>query len=150
MKEKIHVLKEKGGEFFKDFKAFAIKGNVIDMAVGVIVGGAFGKIITSLVSDIVMPLFAMVLGNKAFESMFIVLREASDPKDNIVLYYGNFILQIVDFLIIAFSIFIVLRLLIKFKRKQETAPVEIPLEPTAEERLLTEIRDLLKESQNKE
>ena len=143
------------GKFIQDFKAFALKGNVIDMAVGVIVGGAFGKIVSSLVDDIIMPLITICTGNTGFENLKYVLHHA-EPADaalgkaaveEVAINYGMFIQNIVDFLIIALSIFIALRVTMKFMKKEkeeEAAPAPAP-EPTTEEKLLTEIRDLLKD-----
>lgn len=143
------------GKFIQDFKAFALKGNVIDMAVGVIVGGAFGKIVSSLVDDIIMPLITICTGNTGFENMKYVIHHA-EPADaalgkaaieEVAINYGMFIQNIVDFLIIALSIFIALRVTMKFMKKEkevEAAPAPAP-EPTTEEKLLTEIRDLLKD-----
>lgn len=143
------------GKFIQDFKAFALKGNVVDMAVGVIVGGAFGKIVSSLVNDIIMPLITICTGNTGFENMKYVIHHA-EPADaalgkaaieEVAINYGMFIQNIVDFVIIALSIFIALRVTMKFMKKEkeeEAAPAPAP-EPTAEEKLLTEIRDLLKD-----
>ena len=142
------------GKFIQDFKAFALKGNVIDMAVGVIVGGAFGKIVSSLVDDI-MPVITICTGNTGFENMKYVIHHA-EPADaalgkaaveEVAINYGMFIQNIVDFLIIALSIFVALRVTMKFMKKEkevEAAPAPAP-EPTGEEKLLTEIRDLLKD-----
>lgn len=133
---------------FKDFKEFAMKGNVLDLATGVVIGGAFGKIVTSLVNDIIMPLIGLLLGGRSFEARQLLLREGSGEEANLILYYGAFIQSIVDFLIIAFSIFIFIRLISKFQIKkqaeEETTEKEEPT-TTNEEILLTEIRDLLKE-----
>lgn len=143
------------GKFIQDFKAFALKGNVIDMAVGVIVGGAFGKIVSSLVDDIIMPVITICTGNTGFENMKYVIHHA-EPADaalgkaaseEVAINYGMFIQNIVDFLIIALSIFVALRVTMKFMKKEkevEAAPAPAP-EPTGEEKLLTEIRDLLKD-----
>ena len=142
------------GKFIEDFKQFALKGNVIDMAVGVIVGGAFGKIVSSLVDDIIMPCISVITGNTGFENMKYIIHHA-EPADaavgkaaieEVAINYGMFIQNIVDFIIIALSIFIALRVTVKFMKKEkeaEAAPAPAP-EPTAEEKLLTEIRDLLK------
>lgn len=135
--------------FIKDFKEFAMKGNVIDMAVGVIIGGAFGKIVTSLVNDIIMPVVGLATGGINFTELSTTLHEAElNPageivKEAVTLNYGMFIQNIVDFLIIALSIFVALKVVMKFKKKEEEAPAPAP-EPTKEEVLLTEIRDLLK------
>lgn len=142
------------GKFIEDFKQFALKGNVIDMAVGVIVGGAFGKIVSSLVDDIIMPCISVITGNTGFENMKYIIHHA-EPADaaagkaaieEVAINYGMFIQNIVDFIIIALSIFIALRVTVKFMKKEkeaEAAPAPAP-EPTAEEKLLAEIRDLLK------
>ncbi len=125
----------------KEFKEFAIKGNVIDMAVGVVIGTAFSKIVTSLVNDIIMPLTTCFI-KQQFSSLYIKLRGTN------VLAYGNFIQTIVDFLIISVSIFAVVKVMNAFKRKKEEVVAEAPKGPSTEE-LLTEIRDLL-EKQNKQ
>ena len=124
-------------KFIKEFKEFALKGNVVDMAVGVIIGGAFGKIVTSLVNDIIMPLVGVFLKD-SFSSLKIGLR-----GDNAILI-GSFIQNIVDFVIVALCIFMFIKLINKFKKKEEPKP-EAPKGPTSEE-LLAEIRDLLKEN----
>ena len=130
---------------FKDFKEFAMKGNVLDLATGVVIGGAFGKIVTSLVNDIIMPLIGLLLGGRSFDSRHLLLREGLGEEADLILQYGMFLQSIVDFLIIAFSIFMFIRLISKLQRtkKVEEAKVEEPL-PTNEEVLLTQIRDLLK------
>ena len=141
----------------KKFKEFAIKGNVIDMAVGVIIGGAFGKIVTSLVNDIVMPFFGYLTAGMDFKSLKWVLSPAViedgvTKKAEAAVLYGNFIQNVIDFFIIAFSIFMVINLITKAKeiaiRKEEAAEEAAPEEPKgpSQEELLTEIRDLLKES----
>jgi large conductance mechanosensitive channel len=121
----------------KEFKDFVMRGNVIDLAVAVIIGVAFGAIITSLVNDILMPIVGVLLGGADFSGLSIEVGEA-------VIAYGNFIQAIVGFLIIAFAIFMIVRAINKLQRQEEAAP-EAPPEPSAEEVLLTEIRDLLKE-----
>ena len=134
---------------WEDFKKFALKGNVMDLAVGVIIGGAFGKIVTSLVNDIIMPLIGVITGGINFTAAKWVIREAvGDTIPELSLNYGQFFQNIIDFLIIALSIFMVIRLLQKAKRKEIKKEDEAPKqpEPTKEEVLLTEIRDLLKES----
>ena len=143
--------------FLQEFKEFALKGNVVDMAVGVIIGGAFGKIVTSLVNDIIMPLIGALIGNVDFTTLSATLRAAvTDPatgevlKEAVTLNYGNFIQTTVDFLIIALCIFLALKGMMKAtnlvkKQKEEEAAAAPAPEPTAEEKLLTEIRDLLKE-----
>lgn len=141
---------------WNDFKKFAFKGNIIDMAVGVIIGGAFGKIVTALVNNIITPLISILTGKTNFTELKWVISEAvKDAEGNVTvaenaLMYGNFIQSVIDFFIIAFCIFIFLRIITKakskFEKKQEPAP-EAPKGPTQEE-LLAEIRDLLKESAN--
>jgi len=127
----------------KDFKKFAIRGNVMDLAVAVIIGGAFGKIVTSLVNDLIMPLIGLLLGKVDFKSLKWVLDEAVGDQPEVAVNYGAFIQNVVDFVIIAFVIFLMIRLIEKMKSKPEPAP-ETPA-PTPEDiQLLTEIRDLLK------
>jgi len=136
--------------FLADFKAFAMKGNIIDMAVGVIIGGAFGKIVSSLVNDIIMPCVGLLTGGINFTELKATLHDAVlDPttqeviKEAVTLNYGMFIQNVVDFLIIAFSIFMALKVIVKFKKAEAEAPAPAPA-PSKEEVLLTEIRDLLK------
>lgn len=124
---------------WKQFKAFALKGNVLDLAVGVIIGTAFGKIVTSVVNDIIMPLFGLILGGVNLSNLTLTYREA-------VVSYGVFLQTIVDFTIIAFSIFLFIKLITRFKRKEEAKPTEPPA-PSNQELLLAEIRDLLKNRQ---
>ena len=126
--------------FISEFKEFAMKGNVMDMAVGVIIGGAFGKIVSSLVDDILMPLVGVVTGNVDFTKLEFAFGEG---ELSAVLKYGNFIQNVVDFLIVAFCIFLMLKGINKMNQKKEEAPAPAP-EPSAEEKLLGEIRDLLK------
>lgn len=137
--------------FIQDFKAFALKGNVVDMAVGVIIGGAFGKIVTSVVNNIIMPPIGVVTGGVDFTDLKVTLKEAVVEGETVVseavtLNYGQFIQDVVDFLIIAFCIFLMIKGIAKLSRKKEEAPAEPAPEPepSAEEKLLTEIRDLLK------
>lgn len=144
----------KKSSFLEEFKAFAMKGNVIDMAVGVIIGGAFGKIVSSLVADIVMPLVGILVGSVNFRDLTLKLSEAvTNGKGEVItpavaIPYGLFLQNVLDFLLIAFSIFLAIKLLGKLKKKEEaiSAP-ESPQAPiqSKEELLLTEIRDLLKE-----
>lgn len=139
-------------KFLNDFKSFAMKGNVLDMAVGVVIGGAFGKIVTSLVNDVIMPITGKLVGGINFTDLELVLSKAVVAEDGTVttpevaIAYGKFIQSTVDFLIIAFCIFLFIRLIGKLSRKKEEAPATpAPApEPSAEEKLLTEIRDLLK------
>ena len=136
--------------FIKEFKEFAMKGNVMDMAVGVIIGGAFGKIVTSLVNDVLMPVISVATGGIDFTNLFVnlsddvkykTLAEAQEAGAS-VFAYGLFIQNIIDFIIIAFCIFLMIKAMNKLKKKEEPAP-EAPKGPTQEE-LLAEIRDLLK------
>ena len=131
-----------------EFKAFVMRGNVVDMAVGVIIGGAFGKIVTSLVNDIFMPIIGMVLGNVDFTSLEIKLGEPVEGAEQAAIRYGMFIQEIVNFLIIAFCIFMVIKLINKVKKKKDEEPAPAP-EPTKEEVLLTEIRDALNKMADK-
>ena len=142
--------------FLQDFKAFAMKGNVIDMAVGVIIGGAFGKIVSSVVADVIMPPLGLLVGGVNFTDLKWVMKPAEgvDGKEiaAVTLNYGNFLQATFDFLIIAFSIFLFIRLLTKLTAKKEAAAPATPPAPpapTKEEVLLTEIRDLLKEQKGK-
>lgn len=128
----------------QDFKKFAFKGNVIDMAVGVIIGGAFSTIVNSLVNDLIMPIFGAITAGMDFKSLKFILSAATETKPEAAILYGNFIQNVINFLIIAFSIFMVIRALTKFKKEEPPAP-EPPKGPTQEE-LLAEIRDLLKSS----
>lgn len=132
-------------KFIDDFKTFAIKGNVMDMAIGVIIGGAFGKIVSSFVNDVVMPPLGLLLGGMDFADMFIELKPAIGEIPAVTLNYGLFINNVLDFLIIAFTIFMVISSFNRMKRKQEAvAPPPAPPALTNEELLLAEIRDLLK------
>ena len=127
----------------KEFKDFAVRGNVIDMAVGIIIGGAFGKIVSSFVADVILPPIGMLLGGVDFTTLSVVLKEATEETAAVVLGYGKFIQTVIDFLIIAFAIFLVIKWINSLKKKEEEAPAAPP-EPSKEETLLTEIRDLLK------
>ena len=138
--------------FLQEFKAFAMKGNVIDMAVGVIIGGAFGKIVSSLVADIIMPVFGLLVGGVNFTDLKWVMKPACvvDGKEiaAVTLNYGNFLQMTFDFLIIAFSIFLFIKLITRITAKRKAAADAVPPAPpvpSKEEILLTEIRDLLKE-----
>ena len=132
---------------FKKFKEFAFKGNVVDMAVGVVVGGAFGKIVTSLVSDIITPFFGYITANVSVAYLKYVLTPATEETAEVAIKYGLFIQNIIDFFIIAVSIFAIISLMgyvrEKFEKKEEEVKAEEPAKPTVEE-LLTEIRDALK------
>lgn len=138
------------GRFIEEFKKFAMRGNVVDMAVGVIIGGAFGKIVTSLVNDLVMPVLGVLVGGVNFTDLKLTLKEAVMDGETVVspavtLNYGNFLQSTFDFLIIAFSIFMFIKLINKLSRKKEEAQPATPPAPPADVQLLTEIRDLLKE-----
>lgn len=130
-------------EIINEFKKFAVKGNVIDMAVGVIIGGGFGKIVTSLVNDIIMPTVGSMLGGVKFKQLKYVYQAAQDGSPEIALNYGNFIQTSFDFLIVAFCVFMMVRTINKLKKKEDEKPAE-PAAPPKQEVLLEEIRDLLK------
>ena len=135
-------------KFLNDFKAFAMRGNVVDMAVGVIIGGAFGKIVSSLVADIIMPPIGFLVGGVNFTELAITLKvpEIINGVQTapVTINYGNFLQAVFDFIIIAFCIFMLVRLISRLSKKEESKPAAPP-QPSAEEKLLTEIRDLLKE-----
>jgi large conductance mechanosensitive channel len=128
----------------QEFKEFAVKGNMVDMAVGIIIGAAFGKIVSSLVADVIMPPLGLLIGGVDFGDLAVTLKEAAGDVPAVTIKYGNFIQTIVDFTIIAFAIFLVIKLINKLKRSEAAAPPAPPA-PSKEEILLTEIRDLLKE-----
>ena len=130
--------------FMQEFKGFAIKGNVVDLAVGVIIGGAFGKIVSSVVNDIVMPPIGLLIGGINFKDLKVVLSHNPDGSPAATFAYGNFIQTIIEFLIIALAVFMIVRLLQKLKRREEEKPTIPPPPPSQEVVLLTEIRDLLK------
>ena len=133
------------GNFVQEFKEFALKGNVVDMAVGVIIGGAFGKIVSSLVNDIIMPPIGVLTGGVDFKDLKTVLVEATEEAEAVTLNWGMFVQNVIDFLIIAISIFCIIKMMTRLsKKKEEPAPAPAEPEPTKEEVLLTEIRDLLK------
>lgn len=145
------------GKLSKEFRDFAFKGNVVDMAVGVVVGGAFGKIVTSLVNDVIMPPIGVLLGGVDFSDLSVVLKPetvdaAGQAISAVTLNYGNFIKTIVDFLLVALSVFIFVKIIstarqkLEKKKKEEPAPAPAPPQPTKEEVLLTQIRDLLAEN----
>ncbi|MBQ9138925.1 MAG: large-conductance mechanosensitive channel protein MscL [Alistipes sp.] len=138
--------------FLKEFKAFALKGNVMDMAVGVIIGGAFGKIVTSLVNDVIMPPIGLVVGGVDFTDLKLTLKKAvieagAEVAPAVTWNYGAFIQQVVDFTILAFCVFMMVKVMNKLLKKEEAkpAPAPAPPAPSKEEVLLTEIRDILKE-----
>jgi large conductance mechanosensitive channel len=136
----------------KEFKTFAMRGNVLDMAVGIIIGGAFGKIVSSFVADVIMPPIGILIGGADFSDLKLVLKSpVLGEAGKIItpgasLNYGMFINSVIDFVIIAFAIFMLIKAMNRIQRKEEAKAVEapVPLEPTNEEKLLTEIRDLLK------
>ena len=127
-----------------EFKEFAVKGNVVDMAVGIIIGAAFGKIVTALVGGVIMPPIGVALGGVDFSDLALTVKEAAGDVPAVVISYGAFIQTVIDFTIIAFAIFMVIKLINTLKKEEEEAPSEPPA-PSNEEVLLTEIRDLLKE-----
>ena len=138
--------------FLKEFKAFALKGNVMDMAVGVIIGGAFGKIVTSLVNDIIMPPIGILVGGVDFTNLKLVIKKAvieggAEVAPAVTWNYGAFIQQVVDFTILALCVFMMVKVMNKLLKKEEAkpAPAPAPPAPSKEEVLLTEIRDILKE-----
>ena len=127
----------------QEFKAFAVRGNVVDMAVGIIIGAAFGKIVSSAVADVVTPPLGLLIGGVDFSDLAITLREAVDDKAAIVLSYGKFLQALFDFAIVAFAVFLLVKGINHLKRKEAAAP-SLPPAPSKEEQLLAEIRDLLK------
>lgn len=129
--------------FAKDFKAFIMRGNVIDLAVAVVIGAAFGKVVTSLVNDIIMPPIGMITGGVDFSELKAIIQNSPDPKKVVAINYGSFVNTIITFLIISLAIFIVIKLLEKAMPKKEAAPPPTPPDVV----LLTEIRDLLKQQQ---
>ncbi|MGF6091996.1 large-conductance mechanosensitive channel protein MscL [Pseudomonas sp. 18173] len=131
-----------------EFKAFAVKGNVVDMAVGIIIGAAFGKIVTSFVGDLIMPPIGMLIGGVDFSDLAITLKAAEGTTPAVVLAYGKFIQTIIDFVIVAFAIFMGVKAINRLKREEAVAP-SLPPAPTKEEELLGEIRDLLKAQNNR-
>jgi large conductance mechanosensitive channel len=143
-----------GAFMFKEFREFAMRGNVVDMAVGIIIGAAFGTIIKSLVDDVIMPPIGLVIGNVDFSSLFVVLSEGTTPgpyasleaarqASAVTINYGAFLNTVITFIIVAFAVFTLVRTMNKLKRTEEEAP-PAPPQPSGEEKLLAEIRDLLK------
>ncbi len=128
----------------KEFKEFAVKGNVVDMAVGIIIGAAFGKIISSLVGDVIMPPIGVLLGGVDFSNLSVIVQAAVDKKPAVVISYGKFLQTIIDFAIIAFAIFMAVKAMNSLKKKEAEVPAA-PAPPSNQELLLEEIRDLLKE-----
>ena len=137
------------GKFMTEFREFAMRGNVVDMAVGIIIGAAFGKIVSSFVADVIMPPLGLALGGVDFSDLAITLQAATEGAAAVTLNYGKFIQTVVDFLIVAMAIFVAIRVMNRLKRKEEEKPAAPPPppEPSAEEKLLAEIRDLLKSRQ---
>ncbi|MBS0850085.1 large-conductance mechanosensitive channel protein MscL [Citrobacter sp. JGM124] len=132
----------------KEFRDFAMRGNVVDLAVGVIIGTAFGKIVSSLVADIIMPPLGVLIGGIDFKQFSLTLREASGDVPAVVMNYGSFIQSIFDFVIVAFAIFMAIKVINKlYRKKEEAAPA--PAGPSQEEVLLSEIRDLLKQQNDR-
>jgi large conductance mechanosensitive channel len=129
----------------KEFKEFAVKGNVIDMAVGIIIGAAFGKIVSSLVGDVIMPPIGVVLGGVDFSNLSIVVQAAVDKKPAVLISYGKFLQTIIDFTIVAFAMFMAIKAMNALKKKEAATEAPAPAAPTNQELLLTEIRDLLKD-----
>ena len=131
-----------------EFKEFIARGNVVDMAIGVIIAGAFGKITTSLVNDVFMPFISWIFGTRDMTALNLVVREATETQEAIVIGFGSFVATIIDFLLIALVVFVIVKAMNSAKKKMEKpaepAPAPAPPEPSAEEKLLTEIRDLLK------
>ena len=133
--------------FLKEFREFAMRGNVVDLAVGVIIGAAFGKIVSSLVADIIMPPLGLLIGGIDFKQFAVTLRPAEGDVPAVIMHYGVFIQNIFDFIIVAFAIFMAIKLMNKVYKKADE-PKAAPV-PTKEELLLTEIRDLLKQQSSK-
>ncbi|WP_271410656.1 large-conductance mechanosensitive channel protein MscL [Pseudomonas sp. Q1-7] len=131
-----------------EFKAFAVKGNVVDMAVGIIIGAAFGKIVSSFVGDVIMPPIGLLIGGVDFTDLAVTLKAAEGDIPAVVLSYGKFIQTVLDFVIVAFAIFMGIKVLNQLKREEAAAPATPPA-PTKDQELLTEIRDLLKAQQSK-
>lgn len=135
--------------FIKEFKTFAMRGNVVDMAVGIIIGAAFGKIVSSFVSDVIMPPIGVLLGGVDFKDLALTIKDATAEQAAVLIKYGAFIQTVIDFLIIALAVFVGLKAMNSLQRKEDAAPEpETPAAPTADIQLLTEIRDLLKKTNN--
>jgi large conductance mechanosensitive channel len=131
--------------FVKEFREFAVKGNVVDMAVGIIIGAAFGKIVTSFVGDVVTPPLGYLIGGVDFTNLAVTLPAIQEGKEAVTLRYGAFLQTLFDFIIIAFAIFLAVKMINRLKRKEEVAPSTPPPPPSRQEVLLEEIRDLLKQ-----
>jgi large conductance mechanosensitive channel len=152
MNTPLREAEQKGSQMLKEFRDFAMKGNVVDLAVAVIIGAAFGAIVTSLVADVIMPIIGSITGGLDFSNYFIGLSKnvtatnlVDAKKQGAVLAYGNFLTLVINFMIVAFVLFIVIRAMTMLKRKDAAAPAAPP-KPSREEELLTEIRDLLKKA----
>lgn len=138
-------------KFFKEFKDFALRGNVVDLAVGIIIGGAFGSIVSSLVADVIMPFMGVLIGGINFTELKILIHQTAEPAETVYINYGKFLQSVLDFTIIAFAIFLMVRTMNQLRLKFEKTPepeAPVALEPTKEESLLTEIRDILKNKIN--
>lgn len=131
-------------KILKEFKDFAMKGNVLDLAVALTIGGAFGKIVTSFVNDVLMPPVGLLLGNTDFTNLKIIIKAATEQTEAVTLNYGVFVNTVLDFIIVSWSIFMVVKIFNSLKKEEVAAPAEPPA-PTKEEALLSEIRDILKE-----
>jgi large conductance mechanosensitive channel len=136
--------KEDDMSIMKEFKEFAVRGNVVDMAVGIIIGAAFGKIVSSVVGDVIMPPIGLIVGGMDFSKLVLTLKQASGDAAPVVISYGKFIQSVVDFTIVVFAVFMLIKAINALKKKQEAAPAPPPA-PSKEEVLLSEIRDILKE-----
>lgn len=134
-------------KLINEFRTFALKGNVIDLAVGVIIGGAFGKIVTSLVNDLLMPILGLIMGKVNFTDLKVIIEPAMGDVPELAIRYGAFLQSVIDFVIIAFSIFLAIRFVNRYMIRQKAVEEAKPAEPTKQEVLLTEIRDLLKKNQ---
>jgi large conductance mechanosensitive channel len=133
------------GSMVKEFKAFALRGNVMDMAVGIVIGAAFGVIVSSLVADVIMPPIGLLIGGVDFSDLALTLKQATTEEAGVTLNYGHFLQTVIDFLVIALAVFMAMKgMNVMRTRKEQEAPAAPPA-PTSEERLLTEIRDLLKQ-----
>lgn len=132
------------GSLLREFKAFALRGNVMDMAVGIVIGAAFGIIVSSLVADVIMPPIGLLIGGVDFSSLAVTLKEATPEQTAVTLNYGHFLQTVIDFLVIALAVFLAMKGMNAMRRRREDEAPAAPPAPSAEEKLLTEIRDLLK------
>lgn len=133
------------GKLLSEFREFALRGNVMDMAVGIIIGVAFGGVVSSFVGDVLTPPIGLLIGNVDFSDLAVVLRPATESNPAVTVNYGRFLQTLFDFLIVALAIFMVIRVMNRLKRKEEVKEAAAPPPPSGEERLLAEIRDLLKQ-----